>query len=349
MNKTILIIEDNTHIRDSTAEILQLDGFKTLKASDGKNGVKLAIKHRPDLILCDIMMPELDGYGVLYMLNKNPETSSIPFIFLTAKAERLDFRKGMQMGADDYLTKPFDDMELLQTVQSRLDKNEKQKVNFSKTIQNLERLTAVVGNGTTELKALIAGRKIRQLKKKQILYYEGDQPLGIYVVLEGSLKTIKLTDDGRELMTGLFKVDDYLGISALLLDETLNETAEALEDSSICMLPKDSLISLLNQYPDIAQQFITILSNNVREKEDQLLELAYHSVRRRLAKVLIRLAKKTLDNQFKINREELASMAGIATETVSRTLTDFKDEGLVDKKNNIIQILNMERLIKMKN
>lgn len=181
------------------------------------------------------------------------------------------------------------------------------------------------------------------------LSYEGDRPLGIYLVLDGSFKTIKLPDDGRELMTGLFKVDDYLGITALLLDETLDETAEALEDSSICMLPKESLISLLNQYPDIAQQFIAILSNNVREKEGQLLELAYHSVRRRLVKVLIRLAKKTLDNQFKINREELASMAGVATGTVSRTLTHFKDDGLIDKKNNVIQILNMERLIKMKN
>jgi CRP-like cAMP-binding protein/CheY-like chemotaxis protein len=349
MSKTILIIEDNTDIRESTAEILGLDGYKALKASNGKEGVDLAIRHLPDLILCDIMMPELDGYGVLYLLNKNPETSSIPFIFLTAKAERLDFRKGMEMGADDYLTKPFDDMELLQAIQSRLDKNEKQKAYYSKTIQNLEMLTAGAGNGTKELKTLIAGRKVRQLKKKQILYYDGDQPAGIYLILEGSIKTIKLADDGRELMTGLFKADDYLGINALLLDEAFNETAEAIEDSAICMLPKESLISLLNQHPAIGQQFIRILSNNVREKEEQLLELAYHSVRRRLAKVLIRLSKQSADDQFKVSREELASMAGIATETVSRTLTDFKEEGLIDKKSSQITILALDRLIKMKN
>jgi CRP-like cAMP-binding protein/CheY-like chemotaxis protein len=349
MNETILIIEDNIDLRESTAEILGLDGYKVLKASNGKEGVDLTIQHRPDLILCDIMMPELDGYGVLYLLNKNPETSSIPFIFLTAKAERLDFRKGMEMGADDYLAKPFDDMELLQAIQCRLDKNDKQKAYFSKTIQNLEKLTFGTGNGTAELKTLIAGRKVRQLKKKQILYYDGDQPVGIYLILEGSLKTVKLADDGRELITGLFKADDYLGINALLLDEPFNETAEALEDSAICMLPKEALITLLNQHPAIGQQFIKILSNNVREKEYQLLELAYHSVRRRLASVLIRLSKQSKDNQFKISREELASMAGIATETVSRTLTDFKKEGLIDKQSNQVQILAIDRLIKMKN
>ncbi len=349
MSKTILIIEDNTDIRESTAEILGLDGYNVLKSGNGKKGVELAILHRPDLILCDIMMPELDGYGVLYLLNKNPETSSIPFIFLTAKAERLDFRKGMEMGADDYLTKPFDDMELLHAIQSRLDKNDKQKVYFSKTIQNLEKLTAGAGNGSTELKALIAGRKVRQLKKKQVLYYDGDHPVGIYLISEGSLKTIKLADDGRELTTGLFKVDDYLGVNALLLDQPFNETAEALEDSAICMLPKEALIALLNQHPAIGQQFIKILSNNVREKEDQLLELAYHSVRRRLASVLIRLSKQSANNQLKISREELASMAGIAIETVSRTLTDFTVEGLIKKKSSLIQILAVDRLIKMKN
>ena len=112
MQTTLLIIEDNEDIRESTAEILELAGYTVLKAENGKKGVELAQAHLPDLILCDIMMPELDGYGVLYLLNKNPETATIPFIFLTAKTERVDMRKGMEMGADDYLTKPFDEIEL---------------------------------------------------------------------------------------------------------------------------------------------------------------------------------------------------------------------------------------------
>ena len=98
--KTILVIEDNLDIREGTQEILDLTGdYDVITAENGKIGVELAIKHQPDLILCDIMMPELDGYGVLYMLNKFENTMHIPFIFLTAKSERSDMRKAMEMGA----------------------------------------------------------------------------------------------------------------------------------------------------------------------------------------------------------------------------------------------------------
>lgn len=350
MKTKILIIEDNNDIRESTAEILELAGYEVKEASNGKIGVEIAQQYKPDLILCDIMMPELDGYGVLYLLNKNAETAAIPFIFLTAKAERVDFRKGMEMGADDYLTKPFDDIELLNAIESRLGKKEKQQAFYSKALHNIEQLAASSLNGMAELKSLIASRKMRQVKKKQILYYDGDQPQGLYLVLEGGIKTIKLAEDGRELMTGLFKADDYLGVTAVLLDENFSETAEATEDASVCLLPKDSILNLINRFPDVGNQFIKILSNNVREKEVQLMELAYHSVRKRLAQTLLRLSKQSVDpSQFKASREELASMAGIATETVSRTLTDFKDEGLIEKKGSHIQVLDLNRLAKMKN
>src|SRR5215212_9165274 len=118
----ILVIDDNNDIRENTAEILALAGYETHTAENGKRGVEVAIKQKPDLIICDIMMPELDGYGVLHMLKKNRETEHIPFIFLTAKAERSDFRKGMEMGAADYITKPFEDIELLNAVEVRLKK-----------------------------------------------------------------------------------------------------------------------------------------------------------------------------------------------------------------------------------
>ena len=120
MSKTILVIEDNNEIRENTAEILELAGYKTITAENGRQGVDLALKNKPDVIVCDIMMPELDGYGVLHLLRKNAGTESVPFIFLTAKTERSDFRKGMEMGADDYITKPFDENELLSAVELRL-------------------------------------------------------------------------------------------------------------------------------------------------------------------------------------------------------------------------------------
>src|SRR3954449_2073768 len=120
MQKTILVIDDNTALRENTAEILELAGYKTLVAENGKQGVDIALAQKPSIIVCDIMMPELDGYGVLHLLRKNPGTEQIPFIFLTAKIERSDFRKGMELGADDFITKPFDDIELLNAIEIRL-------------------------------------------------------------------------------------------------------------------------------------------------------------------------------------------------------------------------------------
>lgn len=353
MKKTILIIEDNDDIRESSVEILELADYEVLQASNGKVGVDLAQRHLPDMILCDIMMPELDGYGVLYLLSKNPETSNIPFIFLTAKAERADMRKGMEMGADDYLTKPFDDMELLNTIESRFQKREKQEAFYSKSLETLGML-ANQGQGLSELKKIIAERKIKQVKKKQIIYYEGDNVLGVYLILTGRVKTIKLSEDGRELVTGMYGPDEYLGIHAMLSDDQYNETAEAIEDTSICLLPKDVVNHLLDNYTDIGQKFIKIVSSNLLDKEEQLLQLAYHSVRKRMAEVLLRLAKQqnaldSTDPSIRISREDLASMAGMATETVSRTLGDFKDEGIIEKKGSVIQLIDFQKLTKMKN
>ena len=128
--KKILVIEDNPDVRENLAEILELSGYKVSTAQDGKVGVSIANKEDLDLILCDVMMPELDGYGVLRILNRNPKTSGIPFIFLTAKSEKTDFRKGMGLGADDYITKPFDDVDLLDAIEMRLKKSDKIKSAF---------------------------------------------------------------------------------------------------------------------------------------------------------------------------------------------------------------------------
>lgn len=120
---TILIIEDEPQVRENIEEILQLSDFETLIAANGKIGLEIAQAKLPDLIICDIMMPELDGYSVLSALRQNEATINIPLIFVTAKAERSDFRQGMDFGADDYLTKPFTPEELLNAIASRLDKH----------------------------------------------------------------------------------------------------------------------------------------------------------------------------------------------------------------------------------
>jgi Osmosensitive K+ channel histidine kinase len=118
----ILVIENEELIRESILELLEIEEFETLSAENGKIGLQVAQKSNPDLILCDVVMPEMDGHGVLEALRKAPETKMIPFIFLTSKADKLDLRKGMEMGADDYLIKPFTPKELLKAIATQLEK-----------------------------------------------------------------------------------------------------------------------------------------------------------------------------------------------------------------------------------
>lgn len=349
MKKKILIIEDNIDIREGTEEILMLAGYDVITAENGKKGAEQAQSQLPDLIICDIMMPELDGYGVLYLLNKNPETATIPFIFLTAKAERLDMRKGMEMGADDYLTKPFDDMELLNAIEGRLNKKKKQEEYYTKGLKNLNEFASRSEN-KEELKDLIAHKKVRHIKKGQVIYYDVDNAQGIYLVLSGSIKTVKLSEDGRELLTGIYKADEYFGVHDALINQVHTETAEAMENSDICLLHKDQVNELLNRNPTISMQFIHLLSSHIQQKEKQLVQLAYHSVRKRLAETLLRINEIHKNaNSFKVSRDDLAAMAGMATETVSRTISDFKEEKLLEKKGGEIVLIDIQKLKNMKN
>jgi CRP-like cAMP-binding protein/ActR/RegA family two-component response regulator len=349
MGKKILIIEDHDEIRANVVEILEMALYSVIEAENGKIGVEMALKHLPDIILCDIMMPELDGYGVLYMLNRNPQTVNIPFIFLTAKAEHLDLRKGMELGADDYLVKPFDDMELLNAIEIRLKKKDNQELLNQAYKKNDE--LVVKTNGLEEFKQLTIGKKVRTFKKNQVIYYEGDHGKGLYFIISGKVKTIKIAQDGRELMTSMQGDGDYIGVSAVLSNSAYTDTATALELSQVCLIPIEQIESMLSLYPEIGKKFINLLSQDNKEKEEQLLQLAYYSVRKKLASTLVKLHNQLINNMlsFNISREDLAAMACMATETVSRTLTDFKDEKLITRMGTQITVLNFDGLTKMKN
>lgn len=353
MNKKILLIEDNANMRENTAEILQLARYNVITAVNGKDGVELADKELPDLIICDIMMPILDGYGVLHMLSKEEKTASIPFIFLTAKAERVDFRKGMEMGADDYITKPFDDIELLNAIESRLKKVDLLKKEFSKNIEGVNNFIQEV-RGFDALKKLSEQCEIRMYRKKEEIYKEGNYPKGIYFLNKGKLKTCKLNDQAKELITDLYKEGDFFGYLALLEDKKYSDSAVALDDVEVCLIPKDDFHALVYKNAEVARKFIKILSDNLREKEEMLLKFAYNSVRKKVADALIILHdryKSELDKSFtiSISREDLANLAGIATESTIRTLSDFKEEKLIEIHVSKITILNYDKLSKINN
>ncbi len=346
--KKILLIEDNDDIRENTAEILALANYEVITAANGKIGVEQALKMIPDLIVCDIMMPVLDGYGVLHAVQKNEIIKNTPFIFLTAKTERNDFRKGMDQGADDYITKPFDGTELLKAIDSRLKKIDALKQYLNPTIEDLTVLLQS-SYSKTDLHSLAEDRNINKYKKKQVIYTEGNHPNRLYYVVTGKVKAYKTNDDGKELVTELYCPGDFFGYIAMLEETVYHDTAETMEETTLSVIPKEDFDSLINNNPEVAKKFIQLLAKNITEKEDQLLGLAYNSLRKKVAEALMLLQKKykteaTQDFEISISRETLATIAGTATESLIRTLSDFKNEQLIDIKAGNIVLLNKKKL-----
>jgi DNA-binding response OmpR family regulator len=346
MNK-ILLIEDNEELRENTSEILSLARYAVISAGNGKTGVDMAISESPDLIVCDIMMPELDGYGVLQILSKNTETSNIPFIFLTARTEKTDIRKGMNLGADDYLIKPFDDTELLNAIETRLRKRGLRTKEYENTLTGLDHFIQDAQKALN-LDDLCKDKKIKLYKKKAELFSQDDTPQHIFFVKSGNVKSFKSHAEGKELITNLYKAGDYFGFESILENNSYQETAVALEDSEIILIPKNDFLILVNTHSDVSASFISLLCRKVSDKEKQLLNLAYNSVRQRTAEALLKVAELAGDAEMiNISREDLSKIVGTASESVIRVLSDFKDEGLIEIESGKIKVLSHARLAKI--
>ncbi|MEO7524318.1 MAG: response regulator, partial [Ferruginibacter sp.] len=335
------------------AEIIELSNYEVITAENGKLGVALALKERPDLIISDIMMPVLDGYGVYHLLSRHAETASIPFIFLTAKSERNDFRKGMEMGADDYISKPFTDIELLNAIDSRLKKASLLKKDYAKDPGGIQEMLSDFGEKFA-IENIVHHGEENYYKKKHSIYLEGNHPYKLFFVKTGKVKTYITNDDGKSLTTGLFAGGDFFGYTAILEANVYKDTAETIDDSIIVDIPANEFTKLLYNDVGATKKIIQILSKNISEKEDQLLSIAYNSLRKRVATALLTLHKKfagTGDENFVLNfsREDLANIAGTATESLIRTLSDFKNEKLIGTAGSKITILDEKKLSNMIN
>lgn len=357
MNDTILIIEDNLEMRENTAEMLSLAGYKVLTAKDGKEGVDTAVKQPPDLILCDIMMPGMDGYEVLNTLQSVPKMVGVPFVFLTAKTAKNDFRFGMDLGADDYLTKPFNERDLLKVVDSRIKKSRLLKKRYENNLQGLNDLISEV-NTTANMGLLQENRHVKKLRAKDFLFMEGDTADFLYFIISGRIKTYKTNEFGKEYIIEMHKKGDFLGHAALL-DGSIGGTkyrltATAIEDSEVAMIPKQDFYKLIYSNQEVAMKFISFMSNNLHDVEERLVKLAYDSARKRVAEALLFVFRKyQMENKdgasFPIHRENISALAGVSPESVSRNLTDFKNEGLIDIDSRNIRILEYRKLEGLKN
>jgi len=347
--RRLLVIDDHDDIRENIAEILTLAGYEVFTAENGKRGVEAALKERPELIVCDIMMPELDGYGVLHLLRKNDATLNTPFIFLTAKTERTDFRKGMEMGADDYITKPFDDIELLNAIEIRLKKYDVLQHKYAADEKGAGELISDL-NASGMLNLDPNNYETVELSKKQNVYQEGRRPKYVYYLMTGKVKASRIHEDGKEYITNLYAAGDYIGYLPVLENAAYEDTAVVLEDAELAQIPKDEFLQALYQDLRVATKFIRLIAQNVQEKEERLLQLAYGSLRKRVAKALIDIHQKYSGSEGKaptaldISREDIAQYVGTATESLIRTLSDFKSEKLVDIKDGKIRIADVAKL-----
>jgi len=352
--KKVLLIEDDTVVRENTAELLELANYTVITADNGKTGVSKAKKYLPDIIICDIMMPELNGYGVLQILSKEKSTKQIPFIFLSAKIEHEDVRKGMDLGADDYITKPFDESEIFSAIESRLAKvaifkenRDKQKIENTTEIDLHENEIKTID----QLKSYFSENVEEFIfQPNEIIYNEGDNSNYVYLINTGVVKTYKIDEQGKELITSINKENDFFGFTSFTHNINYKESASAIEVVTAFRLTKNELQQMLDKNHLLTLELIDYLSDNVSEIKEHLLEMAYSSVRKKTASTILQFSKKIkkspTDNP-KISRSDLASIAGIATETFIRTLSDFKKEGIIEVEGRNIKIINFDKLKKI--
>ncbi|WP_420322026.1 response regulator [Flagellimonas sp.] len=343
--KTVLLIEDDIALRENTAELLELSDYEVFTAPNGKIGIQMAKEKMPDIVVCDIMMPEVDGYGVLEELSTDETTKHIPFIFLSAKTEHKEIRKGMDMGADDYLTKPFEEEDLISAIESRLAKAE---ILQKKTSTSSGKGQEGEMRSLNELKNFFDDNgEIFDYDKGSSIYKEGEHSNKIFLILKGVVKCHKMDEDGKELITALHRADDFLGFTSFMDHIPYLESATAVESTQLAAISKGELKDVLEHNHTVSLELMELLSENITDFKDQLLQMAYSSVRKKTAQTLLQFAEilnRKVEEPIKISRSDLASVAGIATESLIRTLSGFKKEGLIEIEGRNIRILQLKEL-----
>ena len=288
--KKILIIEDDKTLRTFTSEILTLAGFYVIVAENGKEGIEIAKENKPDLIICDIMMPEIDGFGVQKILSMDSSFGNVPFIFLTGKSNQDDIRKGMNSGADDYLIKPVSKNDLLDSVEGRFKKVSSLKSYFE--VKNFGDDNGDQQERLESLFDLISKGSDLKYKKKSTIYQQGDNPDHLYFVKSGKVRLSRSNEEGKEFSTQIVTGDSFLGYKAIIENKALNETATVIEEAVIVSLSREKFLTILSRNRKVSIEFIKILNAQNENNEGRLLSMAFDSVRKRTANVLFDLYEK---------------------------------------------------------
>lgn len=349
--KRILLIGGDESLMLRTERLLRLAGYLVMEAREGQSGIEIARSEHPDLIISDVSVPGIDGFGILHLLQKDAELNDIPFVFLTEQGNYADFRRGMDQGADDFFAGDFNGTDLLRSVEIRLKRIDRIKESMHRINQPLP---AAFLTGENALQHLFSSHMVNSYKRKQIIFRETNQPHYLYYVQKGKVKGYKTNEEGKELTVVLYGEGDFIGFTALFEESTYHITAEALDECDIVLIPKEDFFRLIHNNPAVAAGFIRMLAKNNNRKAEQMVQLAYDSLRKRTATALLLLQEKfnktpAQNFHIRISREELAHLSGTTTESLIRTLSDFKAEHLISINAGDITILNAEKLRNMLN
>ena len=345
MKRSVLIIDNSPSTREHTSSILQLGGYEVYEAQDGKSGVEIALREIPDLIICDVIMPGLDGSGVFHVLGKNPTTASIPFIFQGPKASVTEIRMGMNLGADDYLIKPFEGAELLQVLEVRLNRRALLRGLLEPDPEQVAMIFRQEPS-LPEVEQLTENRIRRLMRRKEVIYMEGQNPTDIYYISRGLIKTYRTNRDGKELITRFHRAGDFIGHLSVLRNTVYEENAEVVAEAEVGFISRNEFLMMVHSNHDVSSKLIHMLANQLGDSETRLLGIAYDSVRQKVAQALLQMARhQTEDGKpIRMARRDISGLIGTATESLNRTLADFKDEGLINIQQDGIQILNSNKL-----
>lgn len=339
--RKILVIEDDPTLRENISELLDFSGYQVETAVDGIDGVQKAVEFLPDLIISDVMMPRMDGYSVLRNLRKNDDFKLTPFLFLTAKSERQDLRKGMGLGADDYLMKPFDDVELLDTVEFRLKKRD--------DLETLLKPQLLDHRSKKDFNDLINHGIIIEYLDQQIVIRAGEKPNYLFYIKEGLVNASKLNEEGKELIIDTHQTGEIFGYDTILSDDTYDYSVLSTGKSEIVKIDKNEFLEHIEGNVQGCLEILKKLCSKVANHEDKLIALAYDSVKKRIVMELDLLFKDNDQLSTDISRSDLAHRVGTTPETLARTLSELKKNKIIELKDQKISLIDSEQFNKVKN
>ena len=345
--RKILLIASDPAIRTLTTDVLALAHYQVLLAQDGKSGVEMAETEQPDVVITEIAMPGLDGYGVMHLLQSYPWFYNTLFIVLCTACDKVELRRAMSMGADDVIIKPFDGTELLSSIEVRSKKRDSLAKSNG---HSPDTIAPPVQTEKELMMQLISDRNIDRYNRRQLIYKKGDRPTKLFYLINGKARSFNTHPDGKDLAIDLFGPGDFLGYADILKNHNYAESVETIEYVELAVIPRAEFEQLVFQNPVFARRFIDLAVTRSKIMEHRLLWMAYHTLRQKVAAALLHLIEKYGNGQnspfeINLNRSVFASIAGTATESSIRTLGEFRSEKLIElETDGTIRVTNPKRL-----